>query len=93
MKGVHLVSAMEAMSLGKTVGLEPYQLYEIIKGAAGSSWMFADRTPQLLSGKWTSKVTVNDVIDSIVSLHLLSFSLSIKLTAFLRPQPSQKPMP
>jgi 3-hydroxyisobutyrate dehydrogenase len=70
MKGVHLVSAMEAMSLGKTVGLETQQLFEIIKGAAGSSWMFADRTPQLLSGKWTSKETVNDVIDSLVSYSL-----------------------
>jgi 3-hydroxyisobutyrate dehydrogenase len=71
MKGVHLVSTMEAMSLGKTVGLETQQLFEIIKGAAGSSWMFADRTPQLLSGKWTAKETVNDVIDSLVRPHAL----------------------
>jgi 3-hydroxyisobutyrate dehydrogenase len=67
MKAVHLVSSMEAMSLGKAVGLDTQQLFEIIKGAAGGSWMFADRTPQLLSGKWTSKETVNDVISSIVS--------------------------
>lgn len=70
MKAVHLVSAVEAMSLGKTVGLETNQLFEIIKGAAGSSWMFVDRMPQLLIGKWTSKETVNGVIDSVVSYSL-----------------------
>ena len=66
MKGVHLAAAAEAMSLGVKVGLEPKQLYTIIAGAAGSSFMFKERTPQLLDGKWTSTKTVNDVIAELV---------------------------
>jgi len=67
MAGVHLAAAAEAMSLGIKVGLEPKQLYEIIAGAAGNSFMFSNRTPQLLSGKWTSPKTVDDVIAEMVS--------------------------
>jgi 3-hydroxyisobutyrate dehydrogenase len=66
MEGVHLAAAAEAMSLGAKVGLNLPQLYEIISTAAGASWMFVDRTPQLLSGKWTSKKTVNNVISELV---------------------------
>jgi len=66
MKGVHLAAAAEAMSLGVKVGLEPKQLYTIIAGAAGNSFMFKERTPQLLDGKWTSTKTVNDVIAELV---------------------------
>ncbi|KAF4630731.1 hypothetical protein G7Y89_g7409 [Cudoniella acicularis] len=65
MAGVHLVSAVEAMSLGAKVGLDTRQLFEIIAGAAGNSWMFTERTPQLLSGKWEEGKggkTVDDVI-------------------------------
>jgi 3-hydroxyisobutyrate dehydrogenase-like beta-hydroxyacid dehydrogenase len=50
------------------VGLEPNKLYEIISTAAGTSSMFVNRTPQLLSGKWTSKKTVDEVIAELVSL-------------------------
>jgi 3-hydroxyisobutyrate dehydrogenase len=71
MTGVNLVAAAEAMSLGARVGLDTEKLYEIISTAAGTSAMFVDRTPQLLSGKWTSKKTVNDVIAELVySLHI-----------------------
>jgi 3-hydroxyisobutyrate dehydrogenase len=68
MAGVHLAAAAEAMSLGMKVGLEPNKLYEIISTAAGTSSMFVNRTPQLLSGKWTSKKTVDEVIAELVSL-------------------------
>jgi 3-hydroxyisobutyrate dehydrogenase len=71
MTGVNLVAAAEAMSLGARVGLDTEKLYEIISTAAGTSAMFVGRTPQLLSGKWTSKKTVNDVIAELVySLHI-----------------------
>ena len=71
MTGVHLLAAAEAMSLGSQVGLETKQLFEIISGAAGASWIFVDRIPQLLSGKWTSKKTLNDVVSELVSLGFL----------------------
>jgi 3-hydroxyisobutyrate dehydrogenase len=62
------------MSLGVKVGLDTEKLYEIISTAAGSSAMFVDRTPQLLSGKWTSKKTVNDVVSELVYFYLSSHS-------------------
>jgi len=65
MAGVNLAAAAEAMSLGVKVGLDTEKLYEIISTAAGASAMFVDRTPQLLSGKWTSKKTVNDVVSEL----------------------------
>ena len=67
MAGVHLAAAAEAMSLGVRVGLDPENLFEIISTAAGTSAMFVDRTPQLLSGTWTSKKTVNAVLAELVS--------------------------
>ena len=70
MAGVHLVAAAEAMSLGSKVGLEAKTLYEIISTAAGTSWMFVDRALQLLSGKWSSKKSVDDVIAELVCLGL-----------------------
>ncbi|ESZ97287.1 hypothetical protein SBOR_2315 [Sclerotinia borealis F-4128] len=63
--GVHLVAATEAMAFGQTIGLDPEMLYDIVKGAAGASAMFVDRVPALLSGKCTSKVTIDNVIDRL----------------------------
>lgn len=85
MAGVHLVAAAEAMSFGMKVGLEPKQLYQIISKAAGTSAMVIDRTPQLLSGKWTSKRTVNDAIaeltESIEEANKIKYPLHLGGTA------------
>jgi len=62
MAAVHLVAAIEATTLGAKVGLQPQQLFDICVGAAGTSFMYKDRIPQLLSGKWTSKKSVDEVI-------------------------------
>lgn len=67
MAGVHIAATAEAMALGAKVGLDTKQLQEIIATAAGSSWMFVDRSPQMLSGEWTSTKTVDDVIRELVS--------------------------
>ncbi|KAH6673206.1 NAD binding domain of 6-phosphogluconate dehydrogenase-domain-containing protein [Halenospora varia] len=95
MSGVHLVASMESMILGAKVGLETKQLFEIISGAAGNSWMFTDRTPQLLSGKWTATKTVDDVIAELKQsleaaasikypLHLAATALQLLQLASLR---------
>jgi 3-hydroxyisobutyrate dehydrogenase len=68
MAGVHLVAAAEAMTLGAKVGLDTTQLQEIIATAAGTSWMFVDRSPQMLSGTWQSTKTVEEVISELVRL-------------------------
>lgn len=51
--GVHIVAAAEAMAFGAKLGLDTRDLYEIIKNAAGGSWMFENRTPAMLNADWT----------------------------------------
>ena len=47
--GVHIVASAEALALAAKAGLDVQQMYEIVNGAAGSSWMFRDRGPRMLS--------------------------------------------
>jgi 3-hydroxyisobutyrate dehydrogenase len=79
MSGVHLAAAAEAMSLGKKVGLDMQMLFKIIETAAGSSRAFVDRTPQILSGNWSSTKTVQDVVAELVSFLSLSLSIALSL--------------
>lgn len=51
--GVHIAAAAEAMALGTRAGADPRALYEVICGAAGSSWMFQNRVPHMLEGDYT----------------------------------------
>jgi hypothetical protein len=51
--GVHIMAAAEAMAFGAKLGLDTRNLYEIIKNAAGGSWMFENRVPAMLSADWT----------------------------------------
>ena len=46
--GVHIVVAAEALCLAAKAGLDVTQLYEIVNGAAGASWMFRDRSPRMM---------------------------------------------
>ncbi|KAK3066946.1 hypothetical protein LTS18_001392, partial [Coniosporium uncinatum] len=50
--GVHIAAAAEAMAFGAKLGLDTRFLYEIIKTAAGNSWMFENRVPAMLDGDW-----------------------------------------
>ena len=59
--------ACEAMSLGKKVGLDAQTLYEIIKGAAGGSWVFRNQVPNLISGVWKGGKSVSEVVSDLVS--------------------------
>lgn len=38
LEGIHLVAAVEAISLGTQAGVHPWILYDIISNAAGNSW-------------------------------------------------------
>lgn len=51
--GVHIAAAAEAMAFGARLGLDTQNIYEIIKNAAGGSWMFENRVPAMLAGDWT----------------------------------------
>jgi 3-hydroxyisobutyrate dehydrogenase len=66
MAGVHLAATAEAISLGAKVGLDTKKLYEIISTAAGTSWMFVNRAPQMLNGKWSTKKTIDNIIAELV---------------------------
>lgn len=48
--GVHIVVAAEALCLAAKAGLDVSQIYEIVNGAAGASWMFRDRSPRMMMG-------------------------------------------
>lgn len=57
--GVNLVTAAEGMAFGVAQGADPKQLFEIIKDAAGGSWMFGDRVPHMLANDYTPKSAVS----------------------------------
>ena len=46
--GVHIVVAAEALALAAKAGLDVNQMYDIVKGAAGASWMFCDRGRRMI---------------------------------------------
>ena len=57
--GVNLVTAAEGMAFGVAQGADPKLLFEIIKDAAGGSWMFNDRVPHMLEDDYTPKSAVS----------------------------------
>jgi len=47
--GVHIVAAAEALSLAAAAGLDVQQMFNIVNGAAGASWMFRDRGERMIN--------------------------------------------
>lgn len=47
--GTHIVAAAEAINLAQQLNLDIEQLYDIVCGAAGNSWMFEDRGQRMVS--------------------------------------------
>jgi 3-hydroxyisobutyrate dehydrogenase len=68
--GVHLVAAAEAMAFAAKLGLDTQSLYEIIRVAAGGSFMFENRVPAMLRGDWTSGSTLGTVVENMVCLEV-----------------------
>lgn len=50
LEGIHLVAALEAISLCAQAGIHPWIVYDIISNAAGNSWIFKNHIPQFLRG-------------------------------------------
>ena len=46
--GVHIVVAAEALALAAKAGLDVNQMFDIVNGAAGASWMFCDRGRRMI---------------------------------------------
>ena len=53
--GVHVVTAAEAMAFGTALGADPKVLYEVIRNAAGGSWMFNNRVPHMLDDDYAPR--------------------------------------
>lgn len=49
--GVHIVVAAEALALAAKAGLDVDQMYKIVNGAAGASWMFQDRGQRMIKSE------------------------------------------
>ena len=46
--GIHVVAAAEALTLAAKTGVDAHQMYDIVCGAAGMSWMFGDRGKRMI---------------------------------------------
>ena len=49
LSSVHIFCAAEALALAAKAGLDVEQMYQIVNGAAGASWMFADRGKRMIA--------------------------------------------
>ncbi|XP_024530101.1 uncharacterized protein LOC9660286 [Selaginella moellendorffii] len=63
--GIHLVVAAEAVALGARAGLDTQLVFDIISNAAGSSWMFVDRVPRMLSGDYSSHSNLDTFVKDL----------------------------
>jgi len=83
--GVHIVAAAEAMAFGAKLGLDTQRLYEVIKNAAGGSWMFENRVPAMLSEDWTPhsmlSIFVKDLGIVLEESKVLGYSAPLTATA------------
>lgn len=66
--GVHIAAAAEAMAFAAKLGLDTANVYEIIKNAAGGSWMFENRVPAMLNGDWTPHSQLAIFVKDLVSI-------------------------
>lgn len=57
--GVHICVAAEAMAMAAKASLDVEQLYQIVNGAAGASWMFTDRGKRMLEMEPEVKSALN----------------------------------
>lgn len=47
---VHIVAAAEALSLARSLGLDPAAVLQLIEKGAAGSWMLSDRGPRMVAG-------------------------------------------
>lgn len=64
--GVHIVVAAEALALAAKAGLDVEQVYNIVNGAAGASWMFKDRGERMLMDLNDDKMIVRSQLQIFI---------------------------
>jgi len=60
---VHIVAAAEALSLARSLGMDPAAVLELIEKGAAGSWMLSDRGPRMVAG---TNVEVTSAINIFV---------------------------
>ncbi|MEE9944536.1 MAG: NAD(P)-dependent oxidoreductase [Pseudomonas asiatica] len=58
---VHLVAAAEALSLARSLNLDPAHVLALVQHGAGGSWMLSDRGPRMLEGTDTRVTSMVDI--------------------------------
>jgi 3-hydroxyisobutyrate dehydrogenase-like beta-hydroxyacid dehydrogenase len=79
---VHLVAAAEALSLARSLGLDPAQVLELVQHGAGGSWMLTDRGPRMLEGTDTRVTSMVDIFvkdSGLVALAAQACNASVPL--------------
>ncbi len=83
--GVHIAVAAEALALGIRAGADPRTLYDVISASAGSSWMWQNRIPHILSGDdralSAASIFVKDLGIVLDQARALSFPLPLASAA------------
>lgn len=57
--GIHIASMAEALTFGMTQGIAPEKIVEVISQCAGTSWMFENRAPHVVTGDYTPHSAVD----------------------------------
>ncbi len=57
--GVHIAAAAEAVTFGMSQGIDPATALEVISKCAGTSWMFENRVPHIVSGDYAPRSAVD----------------------------------
>ncbi len=63
--GVHIAATAEALTFGIRSGLDPKTLYDVICDSAGSSWMFQNRGPHIITGDYAAHSAVDIFIKDL----------------------------
>jgi 3-hydroxyisobutyrate dehydrogenase len=77
--GAHIALAAEAMAFGTRAGVDPQVLFDVISHSAGSSWMFNNRVPHMLTGDFTPLSAVNIFVKDLGIVLDLARELSFPL--------------
>ncbi|XP_074305068.1 uncharacterized protein LOC141639999 [Silene latifolia] len=79
LEAIHLVAAVEAISLGVQSRIHPWILYDIISNAAGNSWVFKHHVPKWLKADHMKQEKLNTVVESLGIISSLAKSLPFPL--------------
>lgn len=64
--GVHIAAGAEALALAATAGLDTHQVLDVVRGAAGASWMLNDRGPRMITPPDQRPPPVQSALDIFV---------------------------